>query len=259
VRKTATLLALCLLAACGAGNETQPIEPAPTEQTTGTTEQTPETVEQSTGETVTTDAVSALVDSASANGFDCRIGDVTVARLGTNSLYRSVDANGQGLEILTVDWVSYARYTGDIEMDASEERKAIVAELAGNWGSWGQPDTITLEELPVDPTGCLEWVGFDWSLLENPRSSGTEITAGVSTEGEAGARFTEYNGTGAGVRIDIENGTATRLRIETGDAMIIDIRLGGKAAGDAGVPAEGSSAPEHREISQEEYFALVGG
>jgi hypothetical protein len=259
VRKTAPLLALCLLAACGSNDTTQPLEPAPTEQVTETTEQTTDIVEQPTGEAVTTDAVTALIDSAAANGFDCRIGEVTVARLGTNSLYRSVDTNGQGLEILTVNWVSYARYTGELEMDASAERVAIVDKLSGSWGSWGQPDTITLEELPIDPTDCLEWVGFDWALLTNPQATKTEITAAISTEGEAGANFTEYNGDGGRVHVDIENGLATRLRLDAGGISIIDIRLGEKAAADIGVPAEGSGAPEHIEISQEEYFALVGG
>lgn len=258
----APLLTALLLSACGDKN---PAPIAPENQTSQPAETTqPETTKpqpEPSGTAVAASELAETIDAAADEGFNCKLGMVSIARKGTDSLYRSVDDNGEGLEILTLDWVSYARYTGDLEMDASAERQAVVSKLAGGWGSWGQPDTITLEELPVSPTACLGWIGFDWALAAEV----TETTEGGFTFTIVGGTeeenyFTEANGAqGKGV-VEAAGGTPTKLTLTSGTGdLLAEIDLGGEAGRDAIAGVSRNGKPEHTEISQEEYFALVGG
>ena len=235
---------------------------------TETRQSTPETPAETTAPTTepasqpaaapTATELAGLTDQAGEGGFDCRIGYTTVARRESDSLYRSVDETGHGLEILTVEWISYARYTGELESDASPERQAIVEKLQGNWGTWGQPDTITLEELPVTPGQCLEWVGFDWAGASDLRYT-AENTVDFDVTGE-GTYFAETYGDGVTGTVTFDAKTPTRIRLVATDGTeIASIALGGDAGTQALEQASTGGKPGYVDISQEEYFALVGG
>jgi len=250
--------AFAVLAACGQPASSPDSSAA--DKTTGqiTDPTNPPTETQTQPEFLPTAAqLPEITDAAGEDGFDCRIGSTTVARRAGDSLYRSVDETGQGLEILTVDWVSYARYTGELETDASEERRAIVEKLHGNWGTWGQPDTITLEELPATPSGCLEWVGFDWANATNTRlDDPTTVRFDVTGDGY----FSETYGDNVAGTVTFNGTTADNMRLVAADGTeIAYILLGAEAGTQALGQASIGGKPGYVDISQEEYFALVGG
>lgn len=254
--KTLTLVlaaSIACIGLTGCAETSQSSPETPAETTAPTTEPAPQPATAPTAM-----ELADLIDQAGEEGFNCRIGYTTVARRAGDSLYRSVDETGQGLEILTVEWISYARYTGELESDASPERRGIVEKLQGNWGTWGQPDTITLEELPVTPTQCLEWVGFDWAGASNLRYT-AENTVDFDITGDD-TYLAETYGEGTTGTVDVDAKTPTKIRLVAADGTeIASVTLGGDAGAQALEQSSTGGKPGYVDISQEEYFALVGG
>jgi hypothetical protein len=121
------------------------------------------------GLSLSVDGLEARLDKAGEEGFYCRISDSIVVSWfpgmpgNESSMWDSFYANyvgydDKGLEILTTGGVSYARWTAGTESIETTERRELVERLDGEWATWGQPDTVALEELPSSPSGCLEWV-----------------------------------------------------------------------------------------------------
>lgn len=105
-----------------------------------------------------------MMNDAGADAFYCETPSMLIAQISPGSSYfRSKVEGGIGLEILTLDWVSYARFSGplsDTSTAGESARKAVVEKLGTSWGSTGLPDTVTLEELPAQPSKCLEWISI---------------------------------------------------------------------------------------------------
>lgn len=201
-------------------------------------------------------AIKGLVDDAAEDGFACRLGTVSVARAGADSLFSSFDEAGSGLQIVTLDWVSYARFTGSLDADASQARRSVVNRLDGRWGTWGQPDTITLEELPVSPSACLEWVGLDLGNVTDVRLSndGSVIVDLAVTDKDMVAVYGEM----VAVTFVFDDDSPRGLRVSDVDGTeIATITLGDSAS--ASVFRALAPAEDAVTIDQDEYFALVGG
>jgi hypothetical protein len=196
------------------------------------------------------------IDEAGAERFLCDLSGTVVARLGGyDSFYSSeVDDTGNGLSIVTIDGVSYARYQGPLDASASTTRQSVVKKLDGQWATWGQPDTILLEELPGSPSGCLAWYALGASSLSNV----VVLADGVITF-DVGLGD-GMSGTGSLTsRLD---GTVERLEISSDGLIVAAVSLG--AIPNAVLPEDlgpdGRTRPRNVvELTQEEYFALVGG
>jgi hypothetical protein len=197
--------------------------------------------------------VAAEVDMAGEDGFACELGEITVARMaGGDSLWRSMSTEGDGLEIVTLEGVSYARWRGVLPADASRERRSVVAKLDGRWATWGQPDTILLEELPGTPLTCLEWVGIEWSGASVEAGADGAVTFSVMVPGASVAEAVEVRG-------EIEQISGMPSALVAGGDGWGEIRIAlGEAAGKSAIEKAGE--PDGAvTVTQEEYFALVGG
>ena len=247
LRTAGALVAAALLGACST-NSQQPLETA--EPAAASTSLPP------VSPALTAEALLARIDEAGAERFLCDLNGTTVARLGGyDSFYSSeVDDTGNGLSVVTIAGVSYARYQGLLDTSASTKRQSVVKMLNGKWATWGQPDTIMLEELPGSPSGCLAWYALDASSIGNVvvLADGTitfnvELGDGVSGTGSLTSR---------------PDGTAERLTIGSIGSLVAVVSLG--EIGNAGLPSslgpDGRTRPRDAvDITQEEYFALVGG
>ena len=152
MRATTVLLITALIAGCGSSGD---------DNKSGT--------ETKPGVALSVERLDMDLDKAGENGFYCRIADSIVVSWFPgetsddgamwDSFYANyVEDEDKGLEILTTDGVSYARWTAGTEGIDDTGRRELIESLDGKWGTWGQPDTIALEELPSAPSGCLEWV-----------------------------------------------------------------------------------------------------
>jgi hypothetical protein len=196
------------------------------------------------------------IDDAGAERFLCDLSGTTVARLGGyDSFYSSeVDDTGNGLSVVTIDGVSYARYQGLLDADASTKRQSVVTMLGGQWATWGQPDTILLEELPGSPSDCLAWYALDASSIGDVvvLADGTIVFNVKLGDGVSGT----------GSLLSRPDGTAERIEISSEGLLVAVVSLGeiGNAVLPASLGPDGRTRPRDVvEITQEEYFALVGG
>jgi hypothetical protein len=150
--KTATTILLITAVIAGCGNKS--------DENKSSTETEP---------VLSAESLDAELDKAGENGFYCRISDSAVVSWfpgnseDESSMWDSFYANyveedDRGLEILTTEGVSYARWTAGTEGIETAARRELIERLDGKWATWGQPDTIALEELPSSPSGCLEWI-----------------------------------------------------------------------------------------------------
>lgn len=250
--RLAVLLPTVVLAACSSADTADTTTPgAPATTATSTV----------AGEPKSSAELVAALDAAAEDGFSCEIaGSTTVAWFPGDgdemydSLFASyVDGAGHGLEIVTIDGVSYARWTAGSDDGAtndepgSPERRALIERLAGAWGSWGQPDTITLEELPTAPSGCMSWAAID--RFENVMR-------------DANGRWT-FDAT-----IAEHDGAAASGVMETADGEIESFAVAGGAGGTDPLVTVGFERPAALpatvpagvvELTQDEYFTLVGG
>lgn len=239
--RTARFAGLALISMLGVacGSATAEFAPA----TTMTTATSPQT-------TIVAPSARALLDeSSSADVFTCTLGSTTIARSGTDSFYGSyLDDGTSGLEIVTLDFVSSARFVGPPPADASPQRARVLRTLGARWGSWGQPDTITLEELPVTVLGCLEWLAVDWRQA---------TTVGVDAAGTVELRAPTDTGS-ARLEFTGSDGTYTRLLVYSDGATSTIDFSGDDYLGRFGPPGQRTVAPIV-ELTMDEYFALVGG
>lgn len=210
-------------------------------------------------EEITTEELLELLDAHSGTGFACDLGSVRLAHFngGDSWLLSATDEEGHGLEILTVDMVSYARFSGELDADASRARRAaVVGKLQGDWGSWGVPDTIMLEELPVSPSRCLEWVGLGASNIKQAARHKDGVISFAVTMDVADRQTVPAAGrfgrAAQGVEFAVIAADGTR---------IISVFPKGVPSGFTGLEAAagGLSAPDATAITQAEYEALVGG
>jgi hypothetical protein len=248
-RLSITTLALAaLLSACSSAST-----PAPASTTIPP--QPPTTIEPPAA----IDLIERLDEVGADAGFTCRMGDTTVSFIrpdgklpALDSRYSSLLEPGTGLEIVTLDMVSYARWQGATPKDASPARSAVLKKLNGAWGTWGQPDTITLEELPSSPSGCLEWVGpltFSDVTTQSDGSWAFIATAQGATQ--------QVTGSAA-----LDQGAMSSFSVENQDGTLIDISFIRPPEFPPAVSAkDGSRRPVGAvvEVTQDEYFALVGG
>lgn len=120
----------------------------------------------STGKPAT---ASDVIEKLNASGkFFCESSGILIASFGDgDSFYRNaVDSSGRGLEEITLNMVSYARFTAPIPADSTSARKALLEKAGSSWVSAGIPDTIALEELPAQASKCLDFFGVDTSSIE---------------------------------------------------------------------------------------------
>lgn len=203
----------------------------------------------------------ARVDEIAADtGFTCRMGDTTVSFFpndstnpGLDSHYAAMLKPGTGLEIATFDGVSFARWQGAPPSDASEPRRAIVKKLNGAWGTWGQPDTITLEELPSSPSRCLGWVApMAFSDVTLQGDGSWAFIAMTTTDDPQ-----QVTGSAA-----LDKGVNSSFTVEDADGQILDvsfIRPPDFPPTSSGKEGTRQPVGSVTQITQDEYFALVGG
>jgi hypothetical protein len=250
-----TLAGIVTFTACSSTDPDQTADDTPA-ATTSTPADTTAPADTIAPTAVGVDEVVDDLNAAGSDGFACTIGDIVVAWDGTDSLFRSMDTTGTGLEIVTVDMVSYARYVGSLDADASAARRAIVERLAGGWASWGQPDTITLEELPATPLQCLSWIGIEVSAITGAERGADgavsfRATSDQYTDGVIATLAVDTTGT-----MPV---TVLEVRPAGPGATVMRIHLGATAGGDVVDPARDAATDAPTTISQEEYFSLVGG
>lgn len=186
-----------------------------------------------------------------AYSYTCSVGDVSVSTFRSGaSYYRSETGDGEGLEILTVDGVSYARYTGETT-DDSQERDAVKKKLNGAWGTWGQPDTIALEELPYGAASCMEWASIDIEDVDKAHNHMGKTYFEVVSGGDKAT----------GAVVEDEDGRETVV-ITGPDGVLLEMTLRETDRSSIAQDIDNTepTAPENSvTLTQEEYFALVGG
>ncbi len=183
--------------------------------------------------------------------FSCHIGSITVASRATSSLadsyFRSqTDDLGNGLEILTLDGISYARFTGPLLSGSSESHVSARRLVESNWATAGIPDTITLEELPATPLGCLEWASIPQSAIIDVRKLTDGSTEFLAKTGD---------GTATGLLDPQQQALTVTLNGET----LLHIDLTDPLDAFPAVSPPGVPAGSVVEIDQDTYQALVGG
>lgn len=247
LRTAGALVAAALLAACSANPQKPLATDAPAAVSTSLPPVSP---------ALTAEALLARIDEAGAERFLCDLNGTVVARLGGyDSFYSSaIDDTGNGLSVVTIEGVSYALYQGPLDASASTTRQSVVKKLNGRWATWGQPDTILLEELPGSPSGCLAWYALDASSLSN-----VVVLADGTITFDAGLGD---GASGTGILTSRPDGTAERLEISSEGLTVAAVSLGEISAAlmpqDLGV--DGRTRPRDAvELTQEEYSALVGG
>jgi hypothetical protein len=195
--------------------------------------------------------INAPVSQQTDSGFACHMGSVTVAHRFAEERYDSyfashTDSSSHGLEILTLDGISYARFTGAVIDDASAGHRTVRRKVGDQWATAGIPDTITLEELPASPSKCLEWVSIQTSDITDVREL---------HDGSWRFDVTTPEGQATGVVLDDE------LRIALNGDEYISVALSLDGVLMPSVTASGSRVPRGGVITldQDEYSALVGG
>lgn len=205
--------------------------------------------------------IQQILEGSGENGFLCEISqNLKVSWFPSedgptegmwDSFYANYTSNTpeerSGLEILTIDGVSYARWLGSSDGIETPQRRELVEKLDGQWATWGQPDTITLEELPSSAAECMDWTTVE--SYENVRQE---------TEGQI-----EFDAV-------FQDGTETArapgmILLDNGVAREFDIKLERVSGENIKITFQRpeyfmSNIPENPiEVTQDEYFALVGG
>lgn len=199
----------------------------------------------------------AALDTAAADGFTCRIGNTIVVQDSTpegwNSFYASyIDSAARGLEIVTLDGVSYARWIGEPLSDASPSQVKLIKQLAGAWGTANQPDTILLEEIPSSASVCLDWAGVQRDAISAVRVQDNGSWSFQTSLLEPDDAL--VTGTGSTTS---QNGLMTGLNIISNGDSVLEITFE--------LPVEFPEVTSRNRpqglveaLSQNEYFALVG-
>lgn len=248
-RAAPALLSLAvLLAACGSS-----ATPAPP---TTTISASPPTTIEPPGRV---DLLARVDELAAENGFSCHMGDTTVSFFphngpepGLDSYYAAMLEPGNGLEIVTFDGVSFARWQGPLPDDASQPRRDVAKKLNGAWGTWKQPDTITLEELPSSPSRCLDWVApMTFSDVTLQGDGSWAFIATTNTDDPE-----QVTGSAA-----LDKGVNSSFTVENTELTLLDVSF--IRPGDFPPATAGKDGSRHPvgpvvEITQDEYFALVG-
>jgi hypothetical protein len=202
------------------------------------------------------EALLTALDAAGSKGFTCRLGDIVIAQQGSGDSWQSfygsyIDGAQRGLEIVTINMVSYARWIGTPLDDAKPAQVKLIKSLSGAWVTANQPDTILLEELPSTPSRCLEWVSIVADKIDSVRHATTgEWAFQASLEAPNDALITA-----TGATTDTAGAMTSFTVISNGDPVI---EIGFELPKE--FPAISSNKPTGKTVAltQDQYLELVG-